>query len=159
MSSPRKSTSGRAVAAAPALRAAPGPPCSLTTTRPWMSSGTCWSLPSTTTMVSNPVTVWAASASSVRRSTGQRSRVGMTTARSPAVVTALSTELQALGAQLRWPEVLDHLRGSAADEAVGRHRLRDGRACRDDRVVADVGDDRRLAVHRDARADLDGPVV
>src|SRR5438477_3709654 len=158
MSSPKNSTSGRAVAATPALRAAPGPPCSLTMTRASRPAGTCWSLPSTTTIVSNPDTLCAASASRVRRSTGHRSRVGMTTARSPGVTapdTALATGLDAFGPQLRWSEVLEDARRRATDEAVRRHRFGHDRASGDDGVVADVGDDRGLAVHGDARADGD----
>src|SRR5437763_2765871 len=78
-------TTGRCVALAPALRAAAGTAGALTRTELASRGGTAWSVPSTTTTVSDPGTLCRDRLERVRPRMSHRCRVGMITARSAAV--------------------------------------------------------------------------
>src|SRR4051794_768473 len=153
MSSPRKSTSGRSVATAPALRAAPGPPCFLTMVRAEASGGGCWSSPSTTTIVSNPWPDCRPSASSVRLRIVQRSRVGMTTARSSGV------KAEVRRPQFRRPEVLGDAGGRSNYQAVRGNGSRHDRVGAHDGAGTDARPDAALPHDRDVVLDPDRVIV
>src|ERR1700687_3943367 len=155
MSSPRNNSRVRSLAAAPALRAAPGPARSLERIRTPASSGACWSSPSTTTIVSKPDRVWACRPSRARARMSHRSRVGMMTVRADGA----SSAIEVVSRVLARPKVLDDPCRATKGQGIGRDRPRHNGVGTDEGSLPDVGDDGALGHDGNVIPDMNGPVV